>query len=438
MARLLWKDPFWDGKRKPYVIALVGAASMLILLFLANISYLYGALYRSGTRVNALNILAIDYDYGVIGESLTAAYSNLQGEGFPTLQFRSPLEYATIGDVRNAVCKGDYWAAIVVQEDASTRLANALSGGTPAMEYNASNTITYVYNGARYATIQDGFITANMQALIGAAAGAYNSINGTKAASVVNTADQNAVLALLNPIMASSINITPTGQGTRALYNTVTIILPIIQQFFFVMALNGISIQFGIYGRLHNTHAGLIRMVLSIGYTFIASLTVIGYIWAFRENWQASGNQFALSWMAVWLYMHVNFLVLDTATAFIPMSYMPFFVLTWAIINITSTTFPFELNPGFYRWGHALPAHSVFTILIQIWSEGCNNQLKSSLPVLFGWEIVGGALAVLGSYRRNKVAQRELEEGERADSSNGKPMLGGSLRGSQDLEGRID
>jgi hypothetical protein len=413
MARLLWKDAFWDEKRKPYVIALVGAASMLILLFLANLSYIYGALYRSGTRVNAINILAVDYDHGIIGESLTAAYSKLQGEGFPTLQFRSPLEYATIGDVRNAVCKGHYWAAIVVQEEASTRLANALSGGTPAMEYNASNTITYIYNGARYTTVQDGFITANMQTLIGAAGGAYNSINGTKAASVVNTADPNAVLAPLNPIMASSINITPTGQGTRALYNTVTIILPIIQQFFFVMALNGISNQFGIYGRLHNTHAGLIRMILSIVYTFIASLTVIGYIRAFRENWLVNGNQFALSWMVVWLYMHVNFLVVDAATAFIPVSFIPFF-------------------------GYALPAHSVFTILIQIWSGGCNNQLKSSVPVLFGWEIVGGVLAVLGSYRRNKVAQWELEEEERGNPSNGKPMLEGSLRGSQDWEGRID
>lgn len=179
-------------------------------------------------------------------------------------------------------------------------------------------------------------------------------------------------------------------------------------------------------------------MILSIVYTFIASLTVIGYIWAFRENWLVNRNQFALSWMVVELYMHVNFLVLDAATAFIPMSFIPFFVLTWAVINITSTIFPFELNPGFYRWGYALPAHPVFTILIQIWSGGCNNQLKSSLHVLFGWEIVGGVLAVLGSYRRNKVAQWELEEEERGNPSNGKPMLEGSLRGSQDWEGRID
>ncbi|KFY25217.1 hypothetical protein V493_04756 [Pseudogymnoascus sp. VKM F-4281 (FW-2241)] len=436
MARLRWKDVFWNEKRGPFVIALVGSASMLILLFLGNLSYIYGALYRSGTRVSAINILAVDYDQGVIGESLIAAYSKLQGEGFPTLQFHSPSEYATIDDVQNAVCKGDYWAAIVAQEEASTRLADALNGGTPAKEYDASNTIMYVYNGARYAVIQDSFITANMQALIGAAGGAYNSINGTNAVSVVNTADPNAVLALLNPIMASSINITPTGQGTRVLYNTVTIILPIIQQFFFVMALNGISTQFGIYGRLHNTHTGLIRIIMSTVYTFIASLTVIGYIWAFREDWLVDGNQFALSWMVVWLYMHVNFLVLDAATAYIPMSFMPFFVLTWAIINITSTIFPFELNPGFYRWGYALPAHSVFSILLQIWSGGCNNQLKSALPVLFGWEVIGGVLAVLGFYRRNRVAERELDEEE--NSSNGKPMLEGSLRGSQELERRTD
>jgi hypothetical protein len=144
-------------------------------------------------------------------------------------------------------------------------------------------------------------------------------LNGTAAATYLNTSDANATLALLNPITASSINITPTSQGTRVLYDTVSLILPIIQQFFVIMALNGISQQFEIYGYLATSQVGLIRLIHSLVYTFFSSLTTIGYIWIFRESWDVGNRQFALSQLAMWLYMHVNFLVLDTATAFIPM-----------------------------------------------------------------------------------------------------------------------
>ena len=228
-----------------------------------------------------------------------------------------------------------------------------------------------------------------MQTLIGAAGSIYNSLNGTSAAKVLNTNDLNATMALLNPISASSINIMPTPQGTKALYNTVTLVLPIIQQFFFLMALNGISNSFGIYGYLSSLHVGLIRMIVSISYTFLAALTLAGYIWAFREDWGVTSAQFVLTWMAMWLYMHVNFLVLDAATAFVPLSFLTFFVLPWAIINVTSTIFPFELSPDFYKLGYALPGHQVVSILFQVWSGGCNNQLSRALPVLFAWEIFG-------------------------------------------------
>lgn len=83
--------------------------------------------------------------------------------------------------------------------------------------------------------------------------------------------------------------------------------------------------------------------------------------------------------MAYWLYQHVNFVVLDTVTAFIPASFLSFAVLTWAIINVTSSIFPFELSAGFYRWGWALPGHNLYSIIITIWSGGCNNRLYINL-----------------------------------------------------------
>lgn len=265
---------------------------MLILLFLANMSYLYGSLFRSGYRVNALNILAVDYDGGYIGQAVSAAYGELESDEFPRVNFRSAAGYPTIDNVRNAVCKGDYWGAIVTQPGASSRLSQALGGGTAAAGYDASDTVTLVYNSAHYAAVELGDVVGNLQTRLGATTAAYYALNGTQALAYLNTADTNATQAFFNPISSSVIDIMPTSQGSRVLYNTVSIVLPIIQQFFFVMALNGINTQFGIYVHLNTTRIALIKMIVSYVYTFLASLTVSGYIWAFREGWGLNGNQF--------------------------------------------------------------------------------------------------------------------------------------------------
>ncbi|KAH9205419.1 hypothetical protein DL95DRAFT_430014 [Leptodontidium sp. 2 PMI_412] len=326
----------------------------VIMMFFIVMSYLYGSVWRSTHRASNLNILAVDFDRGVIGKSLSAGYSALKGDEFPTLHFRSAEDFGTVEDIRNAVCRGDYWAAIFAQDGASDRLSAALGGGVAAAGYNSSNTLTYVYNEARYPTVQSGYILSNMQILVGAAGSIYGSLNGTAAAKSLNTNDPNATLALLNPISASSINIMPIPQGTKVLYNTVTLVLPIIQQFFFLMALNGIS-----------------------------------------------SSQFVLTWMAIWLYMHINFLVLDAATAFMPLAYLSLFVLPWVIINITCTIFPFELSPGFYKLGYALLGHQVVSILFQVWA----------LPVLFAWEIFGSIAGGWGVVYRNRAARAEVLNG---------------------------
>jgi hypothetical protein len=94
------------------------------------------------------------------------------------------------------------------------------------------------------------------------------------------------------------------------------------------------------------------------------------------------------------------------------MKFLPFFVLTWVILNVTSTIWPFELAPSFYRWGYALPAHEVWQVLIQIWSGGAVDRLYEALPILFTWEIVFLPLAVVALNFRCKVAEREYKAAE--------------------------
>ncbi|KAH6701296.1 nitrosoguanidine resistance protein SNG1 [Leptodontidium sp. MPI-SDFR-AT-0119] len=407
MATIVWGDPFWNGKRKGYVGSLFGAGIMLYLLFLTNMAYLYGSLYRSGHRVNALNVLAVDYDGGVFGLSLSAAYSGLESDHFPSLYFRDEATYPTAQDVQNAVCRGDYWAAIFVHSGASNRLSAALNGGSEAETYEANNTITYIFNAARYAPVALGNIEGSLETLIGAGGSAYHAINGSYAINHVNVNDPTAVLAFTSPIRSSSINLVPTPQGTKVFYNTITLVLPMLQQFFFLMALNGISSSYGIYGRLHSTRIGFMRIVLSLVYTFIASLAVAGCIWAFREDWRLGGAKFTLTWMVF---------------CFVPPQFLSFIILTWIITNVASAIYPFELSPGIYRVGYALPAHEVYALLVQIWSGGCNNKAYRALPILFAWEVVGIVSAAVGMSYRNRKARNEIQELERkyeTDALNG-------------------
>ncbi|THW95176.1 hypothetical protein D6D18_05813 [Aureobasidium pullulans] len=410
--RIGHRDPFWNGRKKPFMIAAIASFMLLQILFLVNMSYLFGSLFKSEHRVHNLNILTVDYDGGVIGKSLQGAITQLKADTFPTFDIESSSKYSEVEDIVQAVRRGDHWAAVFSHAGASERLAAALEGGDAAATYDPTNTITYVWNQVRYPAVEDATIKSSMSQLVAVARIAYNHMNGTGALQTLNKNDPAALQAFLNPIQGGDINIMPTTQGTRVLYNTVAMVMPIIMQFFFLMAINGVSAEFNLYSHLPMLNNGIIRLVLSLSYTFVGSLCWAGYIWAFREDWSVGAGQFFCTWVIIWLFMHINFAVIDVATGFIPMKFLPFFVLTWVILNVTSTIWPFELAPGFYRWGYALPAHEVWQVLIQIWSGGAVDRLYQALPILFTWEIVFLPLAVIALNHRCAVAERELKAKE--------------------------
>ena len=80
--------------------------------------------------------------------------------------------------------------------------------------------------------------------------------------------------------------------------------------------------------------------------------------------------------------------------------FVPFALITWIVFNVTSILIPFDLSPGFFKWGFVIPAHEVYQVLVDIWSGGCNPQLYYALPILFSLEVVGLALGALGIFRR--------------------------------------
>ena len=374
---------------------------LLQLLFLGVFSYAFGSLYQQTTHTHNLHILFVDYDGGAIGRAVRVAYTSLQGPNFPSLIERAPSDFPSIPDLWGAVCQTQYEAALYVTQGASARLEAALAvqaRAAASTPYDARDVMGYIWNEALYPQVMDASISNNIQLLSNAARVAYSTGNGT--GDVRSVSGPLAISVFAQPWQLQSINIQPTSQGSRAIYNTIAILLVLIQEFFYLGTINGLSAQFKLFSRVHPYRIAAVRTLNSLAYTFIGSLCVTGAVWAFRSGWHVNANQFALCWAALWLFAHANFVVLDVFTVWLPAGYVPMALVAWITTNITSILLPLPLSPAFYRVGYALPAHAIYQVLTDIWSGGCNPQLGYALPVLFAWEGVGLVLSGLGVFRR--------------------------------------
>ena len=410
-------ESFWQGRKKKFFLIMMIVFIALQILFIGVMAYLYGSIWRSSSRFYHFNVLFVDLDGGVIGQALQNAYQQVKAPHFPSLISKTVQEYPSPEAALSAVRKGKWWAAVYSNPGASDRLAAAYLGGPDAQTYDPLQALTYVWNEVRYPPISDEAFQANFELLGQATRLAYNKANGTSALNGINRNDEAAIQILLNPIGISNINIMPTSQGSKLFYNSVSMVMPQLQQFFFLLILNGISHEMQLYSKLPIHVSGLVRLGLSLTYDLVAALCMTGYIWGYRENWNVNANQFVLTWMLLWLLHHVHFVVLDTVTAFLPLPAIPFVLLTWIIINITASITPWEINPGFYKWGYALPANEAYTVLTDIWSSGSVPQLYRSLPILFSWWVAGLSAATYGHIYRCHKAWTQVQKIEELEKS---------------------
>ncbi|KAF7548514.1 hypothetical protein G7Z17_g7012 [Cylindrodendrum hubeiense] len=410
--RLPSSSPALKKPRKGFFKAVGTNFLFLQVLFLGLFCYIFGSLFQQTSHTHNLQLVFVDYDGGAIGRAVRDAYTSLQGNNFPSLIERSPLELPAPADLLHTVCHTRYWGALYVTRGASNRLQEALAGGAAASAYNSTDVMAYIWNEALYGPTVDSAVSASIQLLASTARVAYSTGNGT--GSIESISGRAALSVLAEPWKLQSINIQPTTQGSRAIYNTVVIILILIQEFFYLGTINGLYAQFKLYARVGAYRIIIVRNLISISYTFIGSLCVMSTIWAFKADWNINGNQFVLTWVTFWLFAHSNFLILDVFTVWLPPGFVPMALVSWIIFNVTSIMLPFDLSPAFYRIGYMFPAHEVYQVLTDIWSGGCNPQLHYALPILFSWELVGFVLSALGVFRRRHFAVlgEELQEKE--------------------------
>lgn len=387
--------------------ALIPAAAMIIAVLWINVSHIYGIFHHQGAYVHRAKVALADFDGGNFGEALrVSAAMNNGSYGYPTY-----INVNTAGSspeqVRHEVFKGTYWAAIVVESGATARFEDAVNGSAPT--YDPSSVYASYILDARYYTLY----ASNILSTTVTTASTASSIFSAQfiAPIIARGAHANTTAALsglASPARAVELPAASQLFGNlddKAFVNTIGVVLPILMQFFFIMAWNGVCNGMHLYAAYDMRTHMIARLFWSTVWPIFTSLCTAGWTFALRGSYQIDAKMFFAFWALTWVSSMISFDVLDIITGFIPMAFVPFLFLSWVIFNVASSLGPPEILNHWYRINYFFPSLHWYRTFVTIITEGAYNNLRYTLPVLAAWLVILKILSPLATRNRVRKAQ---------------------------------
>lgn len=382
----------------------------------------FGIFLHQGAHVKGAHVALADFDGGDFGQALRiAAGKNNQTYGYPTY-VNVDTSSISVDQVRQDVFDGRYWAAIVVQEGASARFEEALNGSAPS--YDATRVYTYYLLTARYYTLYTAGIQTSTLTTTSEASGIFSSqfAAGRIISRSFATSSSVAAKALAAPVQAVEANAGSqsfTNMDDKAFVNTIGTVFPILMQFFFIMAWNGICNGMHLYAA-HDMKAHILaRLFWSTTWPLFASLCSAGWIFTFRGSYQMDAEMFFAYWAVTWVFCMINFDVLDIITGFVPMAFVPFLMVTWVVFNVSAALGEPAILNHWYRINYFFPSLHWFQTLLTILTQGGVNKLHYTLPTLAGWLVLLKVLSPLATRHRVKKAKATFRYYHEKDALDG-------------------
>lgn len=390
----------------------IPAGILLVTVFWISALWLYGMLFRQGNHVSQVHIPVVDFDGGSMGQALQQSAESLSATyGYPTYDLL-PASFSSPEQLRQDVYEGKYWAALYIEAGSTARWEAAINGSSTTGAYAADDTIKYILNDARYYTFyQQSFLSTSLQVSQSAAAMFTQRIVGPRLAAATSPLSATQSQAFLTAARPVEINANAEAAGAytaiydKVLYNTVGGVLPILLQFFFLMALNGILAASNAWTNWRRSTIYALRHTARFVWPLVASLCSVGWSWAFKgDAYALSGGWFMAWWAVTYLYCMVSFNIMDLATTVIPLPFISSFVLPWVILSVSSTLCSPQILHHWYRVNYFFPAHHWWEITMMTLTEGgLTHHLRYALPVLLVWWVVSLIICVaLTPYRINK------------------------------------
>ncbi|KAF2118072.1 hypothetical protein BDV96DRAFT_680016 [Lophiotrema nucula] len=365
------------------------------ILLWACCALVFGSLLKSN-ELGKIKVAAVDLDGGFVGAGVIDGIKRSLEGGGRGLRWSFVDGGGVGGEMGGGLVLGEkVWAVLEVSANASSNLNAALVNGDAA--YDPLSAVSLYFTSARNQV-------TTLAVAVPAIMGSVNPILGQIA--VKNTAtflgananDTEALerglkcpQCLASPFVVKSVDLIPfKPPAVFGILNTGLIFLLVFTFQIFTILRAGAET----FGHLFTLPTQLyIRTFSSLACYFFLSLMYTLVTLAFSipltgHYPTSSGSGFMTLWMLNWCTMGACGLIMEAADTLIGMFWAPFFLNMWLIINASGAFASFEVMPGFYQYGYAVPFYHTIqatrTIVL-----GTKSHLGLNFGVLIVWMVVG-------------------------------------------------
>ena len=417
---------FWDpalSKTRKWV--LIHWAQTILILMVAILSILgmyWAVLFHVDQNLEALTIAVVSFDgqlppyvgtTPLVGQAVIQATEMAGREpghlGFVT---QSPAMYNNDPmAVRLAVFEQNIWAAIIVNNNATALLQDAVRTGNP--NYDPLGACQIIYNQARDQDTYANYIIPVLDQLQVQIQSTFGSQWITRVLTNPNLTPSTYATCpqALNPAISFSIyNLRPFSPPTATPAVSIGLIYLIIIAFFsfsFFLPIHTKYITPEGHPPMHFYQLIIWRYLATIiAYLFMSlaySLVSLAFLIPFSNrgsfpktavitNADLLGHgTFPVYWMLNFVGMTALGLASENVTMIIGQPWTALWLIFWVITNVSTSFYAIPLAPGFFKWGYAWPLYQVVnasrTLLF-----GTKNTLGLNFGVLFAWCAVNTAL----------------------------------------------
>ncbi|KAK1226199.1 hypothetical protein PQX77_010781 [Marasmius sp. AFHP31] len=374
--------------RSIYFKIIAGGTLAISVAVFALFSIYWGALWK--TPAHSLKGWVVDFDQSTVGNAVSQAVIASSATTKISWTTKAASDFPGGRDeVANSVLNEKVWVAVVINAAATDTLNSALSSANA--NYNGSSAVTVYGDEARSENAFRSIIRPPIQGVLEAASQQFAAQFARQAASSSNLQNvlSNAPQVITRPIGYTIDNLRPFDVPVATAITFVGLIYLLILSFFIVMI--GVSAREVSGLEKHLTTGSLIRVRLcstAVAYFFLSlfySLLSKAFQVDFSRKFGDVG--FVIFWMVNYVGMLSVGLALEAMITILTARFMPFFMITWIITNVSVCFQPIEVLPRIYHYGYAFPFYNISKAVRTI-IFSTKNHVGLNFGILFAWVFV--------------------------------------------------
>ncbi|KAF8915948.1 hypothetical protein CPB85DRAFT_1217167 [Mucidula mucida] len=417
---LCFTDPSLKEARKIFFKTFAFGSFLIVLIIYCVLAIYWGALWK--IPANKLDGWLVDFDGSTLGSAVVQGLTrDTSPEARVTWKVMDAAQFSGPDEVAHLVVEQKTWVAVVVHADATSNLTSAINNQDAS--YNGSQAVTFFAVEARNENAFRVILRPYVQSFLDATC---HSFAQTFAAQLASTDTDVAALldaapqVITQPLAYTIDNLRPFDVPVASAVTFIGLIYLLVICFFIVLIGASARMLSGIEPKL--TTVSLIKMRLTTIFIcyFVLSLFYSALSSAFQVDFGIKfGNSgFLVLWALNFVGMLAVGLALEAMFTILTHRFMPYFMITWIIVNVSVSFQPIEVLPSLYKYGRAFPFYNIGGAIRTI-IFSTKNELGLHFGILIIWMVASMVTLPLFTWytRRGPMKQARAAAAAAAASS---------------------